>query len=905
MPDRLFLIDGTAFAYRSFFGVKGGLTDSKGRPTNAAYGFTRVLLKIIREQDPSHLVVVFDVGGKNFRHELYPAYKANRPPTPPDLRVQFPMMQQVVEACNIPMLMIPEVEADDVLGTLARRAEAEGIESVIVTGDKDLLQLVTDSVTVYDPNKGDTGLWYTPGEVRERFGVDPPHVVDTLALMGDSSDNVPGVPGIGEKTARTLLEQYGTVEGTYAHLDEIKGKQRERLEQNRELAFLSRELVTIKTDVELDVTLESCRRRPLDHARLAELFAELEFQSLQKEFLPDAAEKEDLRYTLILTRVQLEAAIAEMRASGRFAVDTETTSIDPMRASLVGVSMSCEAETGYYIPIGHDAEALMRRENPDDLFPMEVIEPLPAGEALDLLRPLLEDPAVGKVGHNIKYDLIVFARAGIRLRGIVMDTMVASYLTDPSRFRHNMDEVSLQYLRRKTIPIADLIGKGSKARTFDTVPVDSACEYACEDADITWRLAEKFDAFLNERQLMPLFDDIELPLIGVLARMEMAGIALDLTVFKELHHEIEGRLKTLEGDIFNLAGESFQINSPKQLQGILFDKLGLAPGKKTKTGYSTDVEVLEELADEHPLPKLLLEYRILEKLRGTYVDTLPKLVHPETGRVHTSFNQAVAATGRLSSSDPNLQNIPVRTEMGRRIRQGFVPGGPGMRLISADYSQIELRILAHLSGDESLIDAFRHDADIHRETAARAFGVSADAVTAEMRHQAKAINFGVVYGISAFGLARNLGISNADAAHFIERYFAQYPRVRQWLDETVERAAKDGYVTTLFNRRRYISELGSSNVNTRKGAERIAVNTPVQGSAADIIKLAMVRLDAALEGTGARLLLQVHDELLVEGPAKCANETAETVRRIMENVIQLDVPMKVDIGIGMNWAEIH
>jgi len=635
------------------------------------------------------------------------------------------------------------------------------------------------------------------------------------------------------------------------------------------------------------------------------VFAELDFQTLLEESLPDAATQEDLEYTLVLTEEQLESAIAEMRAAGQCAVDTETTSTEPMRARLVGVSLSCRDRTGYYIPVGHDADALLRRENPDDLFPSETLSPVPFDRALELLRPLLEDPAVGKAGHNIKYDQIVFERAGVRLAGIVMDTMVASYLTDPSRMRHNLSEVSLQYLKRKMIPIADLLGKGSKAITFDKVPVDRACEYACEDADVTWRLADVFRAPLRERALEPLFEEVEVPLIGVLARMEMAGVAIAPAVFEQLQEEIGDRLTVLEAAIFEAAGEPFQINSPKQLQVILFEKLGLPPKRKTKTGFSTDVEVLEELAREHPLPEKILEYRMLEKLRGTYVEALPRLVNPETGRIHTSFNQAVAATGRLSSSDPNLQNIPVRTEIGRRIRQGFVPGRNGNRLISADYSQIELRILAHLSGDERLQQAFRDDADVHRDTAARIFGVAPEDVRPDMRRQAKAVNFGVIYGMSAFGLAKSLRISQGDAARFIEDYFRQYPGVQAWIDATLERARAEGYVTTLLNRRRYVPELTGSDVRTRKATERATINTPVQGTAADVIKLAMVRLDAALRDTDARLLLQVHDELVVEGPAEEAEKTAETMRRIMAEAIELDVPLKVDVGIGSHWAEIH
>ena len=901
---RLFLVDGTGFAFRSYYAIRSGMSTSKGQPTNAVYGFARILLKILREQQPTHIVMAFDAGGGTFRNEMYAEYKATRQETPEDLRSQLPLMTALVEAFDIPVLRVPGVEADDVIGTLARRAEDAGMDAVIVSGDKDLLQLVSERVCVYDPSKGDAGIWYTPAEVRERFGVEPERVIDVLALMGDASDNVPGIRGIGEKTATKLLETYGSLDDLYRHVDEVKGKVHERLIDDKGMAYLSRKLVTIATDVPLDIDLESCRRKELDRARLADVFAQLEFTSLLQEFLPDASGQENLRYTLVLTEKQLADAIKEMRAAGEFAVDTETTSTDPMRATLVGVSMSCHPQVAYYVPVGHDPEAFAIRGDEQQLF-AERVEPVPRSKALDMLRPLLEDAAVGKVGHNIKYDLIVLSRAGIELRGIAMDTMVASYLTDPSRLRHNLNEVSVQYLKRRMIPIADLIGKGSKAVTFDRVPVDRACEYSCEDADVTGRLNGVFQTLLRERALEALFRDVERPLISVLARMEMAGIAIDSAVFDRLQRDLTARLGALESAIFEEAGEPFQINSPKQLQAVLFDKLGLAPKRRTKTGYSTDVEVLEELAQEHTLPQKILEYRTVDKLLSTYVEALPKLVHPETGRIHTSFNQAVAATGRLSSSDPNLQNIPVRTDVGRAIREGFVPGSRDLRLISADYSQIELRILAHLAGDENLKAAFEKDADIHADTAARIFQVDPKKVTAEMRRQAKAVNFGVVYGISAFGLARNVGISNAEAQRFIDHYFEQYPRVRSWIEETLERAREEGYVTTILNRRRYMPELNSSDNVTRKAAERAAINTPVQGSAADVIKLAMIRVDEALRKTGARLLLQVHDELVVESPAKEAQHVAATMKKIMEEAIDLDVPLKVDVGIGGNWAEIH
>ncbi len=895
MADRLYIIDGMAFAFRSYFAIKN-LRDSSGRATNAVFGFARVLLKLLREEEPSHIVMTFDAPGKTFRDDIYPAYKANRDETPADLISQFALIDELVNAFDIPILRIAGVEADDVMGTLARQAEAEGLEAVLVTGDKDLLQLVTDKTKVYDPNRGDDGVWYDRAGVKERFGVEPECVIDVLGLMGDSADNVPGVKGIGEKTAKKLLEQYGTIEGLYEHVDELKGKQKEKIIADKDMAFLSKTLVTIDTNVPLDATLESFRLKPLDNAKLAETFAGFEFQTLFEEFSPDA-EPAELEYRLVLTREELDDVVAQIREAGVVAIDTETTSVQTMEARLVGISLSLAANTGYYIPVSHQPETMYIDDTP--------VTGLEVDEAFEALRPVLEDSSIGKIGHNLKYDFEIFAQAGLDLQGITVDTMLLSYLTDPSRMRHNLNEVSLQYLRRKLIPISQLIGSGSKAVTFDFVPIQEACEYACEDADIAWQLAEVFQPMLKERALESLYEEVELPLVHVLARMEMAGVAIDRVIFEDLRQEIQSRLTTLKTEIFELAGEPFTINSPKQLQKVLFEDLGLTPTKKTKTGYSTNVEVLEDLSRDHPLPAKVLEYRTLEKLRGTYVEALPKMVNPKTGRIHTSYNQAVAATGRLSSSDPNLQNIPVRGDMGRRIREGFVPGCPENRLIAADYSQIELRVLAHLSDDDALQEAFRNDEDIHRDTAARVFGVDRADVTADMRRSAKAVNFGVLYGQSAFGLAKSIGVSNKEAGVFIEQYFAQYPSVHDWIERTKEEARENGFVTTLLNRRRYLPELTGSDAMARRAAERVAINTPVQGTAADIIKIAMIQLDMALEGTASRMLLQVHDELIVEAPQSECETTAATIKEIMEGAMKLKVALKVDLGIGLNWAEIH
>lgn len=896
MAKRLYLMDGSAFAFRSFFAI-AGLTNSKGEPTNAVFGFARALLKLLREQEPSHIAAVFDAPGKTFREDLYADYKATRQETPPDLVAQMPRIDACVEAFDIPLIRIEGVEADDVMGTLAWRAEAEGYEVVLVSGDKDLLQLVTERVRVYDPHKGDDGAWYGPAEVKERFGVPPENVVDALGLMGDSSDNVPGVRGIGPKTARKLLEKYGTIDGLYEHLDDLKGKQREKLEEDRELAMLSRQLVTIDTQVDLDLPLDSLERQPWDETKLAAFFHEMEFHSLAEEFAGEPGADEETDYQTIATREALDTLVRQLRDAGEFALDTETTSIDAMQARLVGISVSTAEGTGFYIPVGHTAS--LGDEHPQ--LDLSVVK--------EVLGPVLADPAIGKTGHNIKYDLIVLERAGLPVAGVAFDTMVGSYLTDPSRLRHNLSEVSLHYLNRPMIPIEDLIGRGSRAVTFDTVPIERACVYAAEDADIAWRLTGLFRARLSEEGLERLFEEVELPLVGVLARMEMAGIALDGSVFSQLHGEVTNRLAQLEEAIYESAGERFQINSPKQLQAVLFDRIGLKPLRKTKTGYSTDMEVLGQLALEHPLPQRILDYRGLEKLRSAYIDVLPQMVNPDTGRLHTSYNQAVAATGRLSSSDPNLQNIPVRTELGRRIREGFVAQGSANEepyvLISADYSQVELRVLAHLSDDAGLLEAFEDDRDIHRDTAARVFGVMPELVDVEMRRRAKAVNFGVIYGISAYGLSRNLGIPPKEAGKFIDAYFEQYPGVRRWIDATIAEARKKGFVTTLLGRKRYVANLDASNNTARQAAERVAMNTPVQGTAADIIKLAMVRLEEALAGTKARMLLQVHDELIVEAPAREADKAAAQMDEIMAGTVDLRVPLKVDTGIGKNWAEAH
>lgn len=901
MNNSFYLIDAMAFAFRAFHAISASLSDSKGRPTNAVYGFTRILLKVLREHDPDYITVVFDAPGKNFRHDMYPDYKATRAATAPELLEQIPRMYEVVEALNLPLSLVPGVEADDVIGTLARSGAADGLDVVIVSGDKDLLQLVDENIRVFDPGKAEEKAWWGVEQVRDRFGVGPEHVQDALALIGDTADNIPGVRQVGEVKAARLLSQYQSLENLYANLDAIKGKLREYLETDREQAFFARELITLKTDVPVETAADKYERRPWDKDRLVTCFTKLAFQSLLKELEADVPQQEIRQeYHLVNTPEKLKSLLKILGKSNLFAVDTETTDIQPMLADLAGISFCMEPGIAYYVPIRHaaDLETLMEEQDGPGMV-------LSKEEAIKGLKPVLEDPKIQKTGHNIKYDIIVLDRAGIILRGVTMDTMIASYLTEPSRLRHNLDDLSLHHLNHKTIPISDLIGKGAKAISFDQVPLEQATAYACEDADMSLRLAQVFEPRLEEFGLDRLLNEVELPLIHVLAKMEMQGISIDTELFKTLQRELVGSLRKLESKIHELAGEPFNINSPKQLQAILYDKLGLKPVRKNKSGYSTDVDTLEALAGTHPLPESVLEYRSLEKMRGTYVEALPKLVHPQTGRIHTSFNQAIAATGRLSSSNPNLQNIPARTELGRRIRQGFVASSPSNRLISADYSQIELRILAHLTEDATLCAAFESDADIHRETAARIFRVGHEEVTSDMRRQAKAVNFGVIYGMGDFSLARNMGLTREAAKEFIEQYFATYPGVAAWIEKIKEETRKKGYVTTLMNRRRHLPDINNSKAGLRSAAERMAINTPVQGSAADIIKVAMIRLDKALAAIDARLLLQVHDELLVEANAACAEKAAQCMISTMENAAQLRVPLKVDVGIGANWAEIH
>ncbi len=885
---KVFLIDGSSYIYRAFFAL-ARLSNSKGFPTNAAYVFTNMLLKVLREQGVEYTAIAFDAPGPTFRHEVFGEYKANRPSMPEDLRVQVPPIKEIVSALRLPILEMERYEADDLIATLARKLEREGIETVIVSGDKDLMQLISSHVAMYDSMKEKT---FQIPEVKERFGVSPDKVVEVMGLMGDTSDNIPGVPGIGPKTAARLIEEFGSIEDLLKNVHKVKNSRlRETLDRYADQARLSRELAILDSKAPLDWTLEEMKIGEPDRKKLQEIFKEMEFSKLLKDFSLQPDHRED-DYRLITGRVEFEELVQNLCRIGAFALDLESTSIDPMRAEIVGLSFSFQPHQAFYIPVGHTYEGA-----PEQLSREGVLEGL---------RPLLEDPGVKKYGQNIKYDYILLANSGVQLRGIAGDNMIASYLLNPSKHRHSLEELSREYLDRQVITYSDVAGSGAKAIPFSQVEVGKACRYSCEDADLTLLLANLLMPKIEADGFAELFHGVEIPLIEVLAAMEKNGVRLDLLLLEALSREFEKQMEKTSEEVFELAGESFNINSPQQLGKVLFERLKLPGGKRTKTGYSTDMDVLNELSKDFPLPAKVLEYRSLSKLKSTYVDALPQMVHPKTGRVHTSFNQTVTATGRLSSSDPNLQNIPIRSPEGRRIREAFIPE-EGRLILSADYSQIELRILAHLSRDPFLIATFEQDRDVHAATAAEIFHVTPDRVNPEMRRLAKVINFGIIYGMSAFGLAKELGTEPSVAQAYIANYFQKYHGVRDYIDRSLEAAREKGYVTTLMNRRRYLPDIKSANRSVRQFAERIAVNAPIQGTAADLIKVAMIRVHRRLsrEGRQTKLIIQIHDELVFEVPESELEGIRAMVKEEMEGVAELVIPLKVDIGMGKNWAEAH
>ena len=925
--ETLYLVDGSSYIYRAYYAIRH-LSSPSGFPTNAIYGFIQMLLKLLKDYNPQHVAVVFDAGRTTFRTEMYPEYKANRAAMPDDLRVQMEPIREVVRAFNIPTLELQGYEADDIIGALAGRFAGQGGKVVVVTGDKDLMQIVTDHVTLLDTMKGKvSGI----PEVVERFGVPPELVIDILGLAGDSSDNIPGVPGIGEKTATKLILEFGSLDALLARADEVKGKNGERLREFQEQALLSRRLATIELNVPLEVDLDALAAREPDQESLNGIFKKFGFTSLIKE-LTCIATLSPEKYHIVTTATELKALAAALEQAGEFAFDLETTSLDPRQAQIVGFSFSYRDHEAYYIPVGHVTAAPLPTpappgegtlfahyiDNKNDLLTqaggegegggMLVPNQLPYGTVLDLLQPLFENRELRKVGQNIKFDMQVLANNGVNLKGVWFDTMLASYLLNPSRHGHGLDALSQEHLNHRMISYQDVAGSGKGQISFAEVELEAAARYAAEDADATWLLRRKFEPLLAAGGDDNLFRSVEMPLVPILAEMENHGVLLDCTLLNSLSADFAVRMETLEEQVFSLAGERFNLNSPKQLGEVLFDRLGLKSGKKNKgkTGWSTDNEVLSLLAEEQEIARLILDYRTVAKLRSTYTDALPRLVTPRTGRVHTSYNQTVTSTGRLSSSDPNLQNIPVRTEEGRRIRHAFI-APPGHVILSADYSQIELRVLAHLSGDAVFCHAFANDEDIHTRTAAEVFGLFPEMVTPEMRRQAKTINFGIIYGQGSFSLAKQLGIGRKTAEEFISAYKERHHGAIAFLDSCIREAEEHGCVRTILGRRLPIPDIKSSNGNVLAFARRNAINYPIQGSAADIIKCAMIRVDARIrrEQLQSRLIMQVHDELVLEVPEHELLTMEQLVEEEMGNAVETKIPLKVDINHGANWSEAH
>jgi DNA polymerase-1 len=897
----LYLIDGSSQMYRAYHAFRGrGLSNQEGHTTHAVYVFVTMLRKLVNDHHPTYMAASFDLAGPTFRDAIVSDYKATRASMPDDLAEQIGWVQEACEAMGVPILTSPGYEADDVIGTLATRAAVEGFEVAIVSIDKDFFQMVHDGIRVYDPRED--GTWFDEAGVVEKFGVKPSQVVDVLALVGDTSDNVAGVPGIGKKGAVDLITQFGSLDALLEQAGALKPKQRDALTNHREDALRSRELVTIRTDVPIEVDFESLRYRGASRERCYELFSRLAFRSLVNEYAPtaDTIQKD---YRIVSSEAELEALIDDLRAAGEFALRIIPDQPAAMRASIVGIAFSTADRQARYVPMGHEGD----EDGGTDLLAAASAPTQVDGKAaLAMLEPLFEDLSVRKIGHDLKFETEVLARHGITLQGLAFDSMLASYLLDATRPGHPLEETSLEHLGYKALTEEDVCGRGAKAQSFSRLSPEALLNFAGERADLARQLANRLAPLLVTDHLETVYRDLEMPLVPVLAAVERAGIRIDGPALRAQSEQIEQALAQYTARIWELAGEQFNVNSPKQLGEILFEKLKLPTLKKTgKTrSYSTAVEVLEELALGHELPRLILEWRGLHKLKSTYIDALPLLVHPETGRVHTCFNQAVAATGRLSSSDPNLQNIPIRTELGREIRRAFI-ADPGHVLISADYSQIELRVLAHLSGDESLIEAFRTNEDIHDRTALKVFGPASTLDKYELRRRAKIVNYALLYGKTAFTLAKDINVSKEEAQAFIEAYFAGFPRVRAFIDRTLDEARATGVVKTMFGRRRLVPELKSRNGQIRAAAERVTVNMPIQGTAADILKRAMIDLhqDLTMRGMKTRMILTVHDELLFEAPRDEADDAAAIVRERMEHAVELAVPVTVDVGMAGNWRD--
>ena len=906
------LVDGSYYLFRAYHAIRD-LTNAEGEPTNAIYGVINMMQKHLTEGGPDYFAIIFDAKGKTFHNDLYADYKANRPPMPDDLVCQIQPLHDLIRAMGVPLLMIDGVEADDVIATLSRQAASKGIKTVVSTGDKDLAQMVNDRIHLINTM---SDVYLDPAGVEEKFGVQPEQIIDYLSLMGDTADNVPGVPKVGPKTAVKWLNQYGSLDEVIAHADEIKGKVGENLREFMPQLPLSRELVTLKYDVELDFTPEQLVISAPDNSALKEMYKRWNFRSWLSQLEEDSEEmsvdnkpetskitttatssseaKADPVYETILSTAQLDQWLSKLEKAALISIDTETTSLDYMQAEIVGVSFAVDENHAAYVPLQHDYAGAP--------------EQLPLTSTLEKLKPLLENEDIKKVGQNLKYDLEVFANYDITLRGIEHDTMLASYVVNSTASRHDMDTLALNYLNIETIHYEDVAGKGAKQIPFNQVSIEVAAPYAAEDADIVLKLHRVLSSDLEEHiQLKQVYNNIEIPLLTVLARIERNGVVIDSDMLMQQAHDLTRRMQEIEIEAHNLAGETFNISSPKQIQTILYEKMELPILAKTPKGQpSTAESVLQELAEDYKLPQLILDYRSMSKLCSTYTDKLPQMVNPKTGRVHTSYHQAVAATGRLSSSNPNLQNIPIRTPEGRKIRQAFIAPA-GYTMVAADYSQIELRIMAHLSGDKGLLDAFAKGLDIHKTTAAEVFSLAIDEVDNDQRRAAKAINFGLIYGMSAFGLAKQLGVSRTEAQQYVELYFSRYPGVKIFMDNTREKAKEDGFVETVYQRRLYLPEINARNAARRQYAERTAINAPMQGTAADIIKLAMINIDNWLQEStiDAIMIMQVHDELVFEVANNELEPFIDEINARMSKNELLSVPLEVDIGYGNNWDEAH
>jgi DNA polymerase-1 len=885
---RLFLIDGHSLLYRAYYAIRN-LSNSQGFPTNAIFGFLSMMRKLQEKENPTHLGIVFDAKGPTIRHEAFKEYKANRKPMPEDLAIQIPVLKKILKAMHIPTIEFEKYEADDVLGSLAKKAAEEKIHSILVSTDKDLYQLVDESTTLYNPAKE---IHMDAHAVKEHFGVSPSQVIDVLALWGDPSDNVPGVPGIGEKTSKALIHQFHNLENLLKNVSQVsKLPLRKKIEENLNQLNLSRQLVTIEKNLDVPFELADFSFSEPDYEELIPLFQELEFTSMLSESL-ERQSKSQRDYRTILEVEELQELVSRIKNIKRVSLDTETDSPFPTRARLVGMSFSVKPEQAFYLPLRHDyADAPIQ---------------LSKDQAFKILTPVLSDPKVKKIGQNIKYDFIVLRREGMELEGIDHDTMILSYLLEPNWGKHNLEKLALSYLHTKSVPYEDIVGKGKNQVTMNAVDIKRVAPYACQDADFALRLSEHLWPKIKENELEGIYREFDLPLVTILGDMETWGVKIDPDRLKDLSEEIQESLDRLTQKIYEISGEEFNINSPSQLATVLFEKLGLPTSRKTKKtkGYSTSVTVLQDLAQNFPIADHVLEYRQLAKLKSTYADALPLLINPETGRIHTSYNQTVAATGRLSSSDPNLQNIPARGEWGTRFRQAFIPE-KGHLFLSADYSQIELRVLAHLSEDPGLIETFLKDQDIHQETAARVFADSTALFPEEQRRRAKIINFSIIYGATAFSLARELGASTSEAQDFIDLYYEKYPKVKDYLEKSVTDALKNGVAKTLFGRKRPVPELKQKDRTVQQFGRRIALNTPIQGTAADLMKKAMIDIgsDIKNQGLGAKMILQVHDELVFEVPKKELEKTEALVKKRMEGVFPMKVPLKVHLGYGANWAE--